>query len=142
MRLGKNITHGSASQTACRLRQLVLAGVVLGGLAACSRAPELAAIPVAEEVAEITVSHAGEKRVIVNRATITKVLATLNRVNRDWSSPPTTYPTPELTVVFKLRGSDGERVFWIGEGWLGTQSQTTEVGDETMKKLRRALGSG
>ena len=142
MRLGKNITHGPASRTARRLRQLVLAGVVISGLTACSQAPELTTIPAADEVAEITVSRASDKRVIGDRAAITTVLTILNQVNRDWSSPLTTYPTPELTVVLKLRGGDGERVFWLGNGWLGTQSQTTEVSDDTMQELRRALEQG
>ena len=138
--LGKSIEHGLALQTTHRLRELVLAGVVLGGLTACSQAPELITMPAAEEVTQITVSRAAKKRVIEDRAAITSVLTILKQANQDWSVPFTTYPTPQLTMVLNLRGGDPERIFWLGNGWLGTQSQVIEVGDEKMHELRRILG--
>lgn len=142
MGLGTNITYGLALWATPRLPDLFLAMILLSGLTACSQAPELITIPAAEEVAQITVSHAAKKRVIEDRATITGVMAILDEMNRDWSIPFTTYPTPQLTMVLKLHGGDEARVFWLGKSWLGTQTQATVVSGEKMHELRRLLGEG
>lgn len=113
--------------------------MLLSGLTVCSQAPELITIPAAEKVAEIIVSRAAKKRVIEDRTTITGVMTILNEMNRDWSTPFTTYPTPRLTMVLKLHGGGENRVFWLGQNWLGTQTQSTAVGDEKMHELRRLL---
>jgi hypothetical protein len=96
-------------------------------ISACG--PEPIQVPSATSVSAIQISKQSvdltmePKAVIVDKATIGRVLTIVSENNRDWSRPWDTFPTPRATAAFVDHDGHLKLVLWFGSDWIGARAE-------------------
>lgn len=107
-------------------------------------------IPKSSTVIDISISQKQNnkpKSVITDRRTIESVLGLVSANNHGWSLSWHTYPTPEASVVFRLKEDSQHFVLWFGPNWVGARAEYEgkvqnvlwQVPPEVQAELRRLL---
>ena len=102
--------------------QLFLTTAALG-LAGCSSSPTFAplAVPPSASVNQIEVTdRTGQKiRTITDPIAISKIIATLDRMDGPTEIPPYTFPGPQYSLSFAAPLHSDLPPIWVGANWIG-----------------------
>jgi hypothetical protein len=79
---------------------------------------------------------------------IRQILSFIERNNAGWFSPWDTYPTPQITVVFRNSNSNPVLILWFGTNWVGGQASPIspkkaylwKLDDSRLKELKQLIG--
>ena len=100
-------------------------------------ADQTATLPVASDVANISVRHDHNQptKRITDRPTIERALKLISENNRGWETSWNTFPTPSASAVFETEKQSPHLVLWFGKNWLGAR---VEVGGKLQNHFWRA----
>lgn len=107
-------------------------------------------IPKSSAVIDIVISQKQNnkpKNVITDRKAIESVRRLVSEHNQGWSLSWHTYPTPQASVVFRVKDDSQHFVLWFGPNWVGARAEFEgkiqnvlwQVRPEVQAELRRLL---
>lgn len=134
-----------------KYRECFIALLCIASLGAC-RAVEPLRIPPVSNIVSIDVytgaiEESNRIRGFAEPGEIEEIVLFLESHNENWYSSYTTFPTPQITAIFRNREHGVEAVLWFGPNWVGGQSFTEKseeaklwgLNSEKLAELRSLL---